>query len=303
MYEARIERDSVTEYGERLTTFVVTMPRIVLAELNTHRVLPKSSASSRAIPVEKQIARLRQDPFSPVSWGKNQKGMQAEEELSPEAKASAEIVWEKAREQAIASAEQLRDLGVHKQITNRLLEPFMWHTVIISGTEWSNFFHLRDNRMAQPELQKAAAMMNELYRASRPLLLQRGEWHLPFTGPEDFAVGPFETDPMRLVKISVGRCARVSYLTHDGKRDPEADVALADSLLKNGHMAPWEHAARPMGKEERMLFGRTRWFSSPTQAWEAGEQEYFCGPFNGWVQARKLIYGERDILAFERSAS
>jgi len=308
MYEARIERDSVTQYGERLTTFVVTFPRIVLAEFNTHRVFSRSSASSRAIPVEKQIARLQEDPFEPVSWGKNQKGMQAGEDLSPTDARCAKVVWDSARDYAVAWARHLLEIGVHKQITNRLLEPFMWHTVIVTATEWSNFFHLRNNKLAQPEIQKAAGMMHELYRASRPRLLTSDEWHLPFTNADDA-----ELDTTQLVQVSAGRSARVSYLTHDGKRDPRADVDLAQSLLLNGHMAPWEHPARPMTEQERGLFRQCEWIRpanwpggplDPDAEWiSARRNTYFLGNFNGWVQARKLIHGESDILAFESASS
>lgn len=313
MYEARIERDSITQYGERLTTMVITLPRLVLAELNTHRFFSRSSASSRAIPVQKQIDRLYKDPFEPVSWGKNQKGMQAEEELDEATRAKARETWNEAMYAAIKGAELLLDKGVHKQITNRLLEPFMWHTVIVTATEWSNFFHLRDNKMAQPEIQKAAGMMGELYRASRPKLLNASEWHLPFEQPEpagpDGAPAPLRTIEAR-VKISVGRSARVSYLNHDGVSDPSADIKLADSLLKNGHMAPWEHVARPMVDAEREIFRRDDWampadwpggITDIFMPWKkTGNKTYFLGNFNGWVQARKLIHGEQDILAFER---
>lgn len=311
MYEARIEKDSITQYGERLTTFVVTFPRMVLAEFNTHKMISKSSASSRAIPVQKQIDRLYKDPFEPVSWGKNQKGMQAEEDLTPPEALKAHDLWNEAMDSAIKAAELLLDLGVHKQITNRLLEPFMWHTVIATGTEWSNFFHLRDNKMAQPEIQKIAGMMNELYRSSRPKLLGDGDWHLPFWGPEEDPSGAWSIDER--VKISAGRSARVSHLNHDGIRDPSADIKLAKTLMGNGHMAPWEHVARPMSGAERVLFCEKRWFANPNprapaesifdqgMPWQAGEDQYFLGNFNGWVQARKLIYGEQDILAFERS--
>lgn len=302
-YEARIERDSITRYGERLTTFVVTLPRIVLAELNTHKMLSKSSASSRAIPVETQIERLYNDLFEPVSWGKNQKGMQAEVELSPEEIGQARGIWNEAMYSAIKSAELMLDVGVHKQITNRLLEPFMWHMVIITGTEWSNFFHLRDHKMAQPEIQKAAAMMNELYRSSRPKLLDADSWHLPFEPTDGSHEQAYSVEER--VKISVGRSARVSYNTHDGASDPMADKRLAEALLKNGHMAPWEHVARPMTSSERPMFERPRLFSRPgcsltCPMWVNGERQYFLGNLNGWVQARKLIYGEHDILAFER---
>lgn len=301
MYECRVERDSITEYGERLTTFVVTLPRIVLAELNTHKMISKSSASSRAIPVDKQIARLREDLFLPVYWGKNQKGMQAEVELIEEEIGAAESLWQEASDSAVKWAQKLLLLGVHKQITNRLLEPFMWHTVIVSGTEWSNFFHLRDHKDAQPEIAKAARMMREAYTASTPQLLSSAEWHLPFTSDEDWT-GYID----RLVKISVGRSARVSYLNHDGKRDPEDDVKLAERVLVSGHMAPYEHVARPMTRPERETFGRTEYIPQPQGpggfadvTWfGTGGKTFFLGNFNGWVQARKMIHGEWDVKAF-----
>jgi hypothetical protein len=301
MYECRVERDSITEYGERLTTFVVTLPRIVLAELNTHKMLSKSSASSRAIPVERQIARLREDPFLPVHWGKNQKGMQAEQELTADEISAATSIWRTAADASIDYALNLLTVGVHKQITNRLLEPFMWHTVIISGTEWSNFFHLRDHKDAQPEIAKAARMMREAYQASTPMLMTADNWHLPFTSGEDST--PYID---QLVKVSVGRSARVSYLNHDGKRDPEDDVKLAERVLASGHMAPYEHVARPMTRPERQIFGRREYIPQPQGlggfadgSWfETGGKTYFLGNFNGWVQARKMIHGEWDVKAF-----
>jgi hypothetical protein len=145
-YACRIEKDSVNRWGNRLTTFEVTFPRIVLAEFNTHRVLSRNSASSRAIPVEKQIAKIESDLFLPVYWGKNQKGMQADEELSPTLIEMSEFCWAGASEMAVARARTLLDLGVHKQITNRLLEPFMWHTAVVTATEWDNAFYQQDFR-------------------------------------------------------------------------------------------------------------------------------------------------------------
>lgn len=305
-YEARIERDSITQYGERLTTVVATFPRIVLAEANTHRMFSRSSASSRAIPVEKQIARLREDPFYPVYWGKNQKGMQADQELTPEEIAYVKGKWIDARDSAIDHASVLMDRGVHKQITNRLLEPFMWHTVIISSTEWGNFEHLRVNKHAQPEFKKSAEMVMDVIHGSIPKLVSPGAWHLPFTDAADAA----NIEDAQLVQVSAGRSARVSYMTHDGKRDPKADVTLAMGLLQNGHMAPWEHPARPMSDREREIFGRDEYtmpanwpggITDPYMQWKkTGKRTYFLGNFNGWVQARKLIHGEQDILAFER---
>lgn len=303
MYDARVEADSITQYGERLTTVVFTLPRINLAELNTHRALSKSSASSRAVPVATQIKRLREDSFEPVYWGKNQKGMQADQELTPHEIADALAIWHEMKENAISGSERLMNLGVHKQIASRPMEAWMWHTVIVTGTEWSNWDHLRVNKNAQPEIRRAAEMVLEMRNASKPKLLSAEEWHLPFAPAGDAEKMAYSMEER--VKMSVGRAARVSYNNHDGTSDPTADVRLATGLLTNGHMAPWEHSARPMTQIERGMFGRHRIFAGPGSTglepnWTHGEMQYFCGNFNGWIQARKLVYGEQDILAFER---
>ncbi len=322
MYECRVERDSVTEYGERLTTVVLTLPRIVLAELNTHRVFSRSSASSRAIPVEKMIARVKEDPFFPVYWGKNQKGMQADVELSADEIEGCRAIWINAANDAVNHAQLLLERGVHKQITNRLLEPFLWHTVIITATEWSNWDHLRVDKEAQPEIRKGAEMVLECRNASRPKLLKETEWHLPFGAPDDrdllttlhspsplvLRLRSIEED---LVKVSVGRSARVSYLNHDGKRDLADDLGLSSRVLKSGHMAPWEHVARPMTAFERIYFSQKRYSARPESTlthisehfqsdWMEIGVAHFLGNFNGWVQARKRIYGEWDVKAFEK---
>lgn len=318
MYECRVERDSITEYGERLTTMVLTLPRIVLAELNTHRVFSRSSASSRAIPVEKLIARVKEDPFFPAYWGKNQKGMQAEVELSEDEIVGCRQDWLGAAESAIQHAQRLLARGVHKQITNRLLEPFLWHTVIISATEWSNWDHLRVDKEAQPEIRVGAEMVLQHRSGSRPKLLSSAEWHQPFSMADDRDVliedpderGTRRPDAEELVRVAVGRSARVSYLNHDGKRDLVDDLGLAGRVLKSGHMAPWEHVARPMTSEERTMFAQLKWSARPDSTltgignfgmdWVNVGTDHFLGNFNGWVQARKRIYGEWDVKAFEK---
>lgn len=291
MYEARIEKDSLSPDGVRLTTFVVTFPRIVLAEFNTHRMFSRNSASSRAIPVEKRIKMIEADPFIPEQFGKNQKGMQADEVLADDDSWRAASVWRNARDLACASAEVLAGLGVHKQLANRLLEPFCWNTVVVTATEWDNFFSLRCHKNAQPEIQKIALMMLELYVAGKPEQLQYGQWHLPFIYEEDEYTFS-DQDPAALPRAeikmaSAGRCARVSYLTHDGKRDPAKDVELAQSLLKNGHMSPFEHIARPMTKDEISDYALMSGLNG-------GEDHIIplCANFRGWVQMRKELPGE-----------
>lgn len=248
-YGCRIVEDSLSPMGARLTSFEVTFPRIVLAEFNTHRMFSRNSASSRAIPVEKQIRRVLEDTFFPVHWGKNQKGMQADQELTETEIALSSAVWSDAMKKMVESARSLVDVGVHKQITNRLLEPFMFHTAIVTATEWQNYFNLRCNPQAQPEIRKIAEQMELLYRSAAPKALAPGQWHLPLLEDADLlrAAHIYEED---FIKISVGRCARTSYLTQDGQRDHLEDVNLHNRLLKSGHMSPFEHQAQALSKEE-----------------------------------------------------
>lgn len=240
-YGAYILADSRTTHPHsvRLTTFVVNFPRIVLAEFNTHRVFSRNSASSRAIPVKKRIKAIQEDPYIPLKFGKNKRGMQSTEDLDEADSSDAEAVWRTACKSAIAQAEALANIGVHKQFANRLLEPFAWHTVIVTATEWDNFWALRDNKMAQPEIALAAKNMREAYQQSEPEFMDQGDWHLPLTTP-------FERDTLKietLRQVSVARCARVSYETHGGERDLAADIKLYQRLVTSGHMSPLEHVA------------------------------------------------------------
>jgi hypothetical protein len=135
--------DSLSPQGCRLTSLLITFPRIILSELNTHRMLSKNSASSRAIPFKKMVEMVKTNPFIPIAWQKEHKGMQGTEYFSEEESIHNRLMWLDSRDSAIMEAEQLHKRGVTKQLCNRLLEPFMWHTVLISGTEWENFFDLR----------------------------------------------------------------------------------------------------------------------------------------------------------------
>jgi thymidylate synthase ThyX len=266
-YEAKVLADSVAS-GVRLTTMLVTMPRIVLAEFNTHRVLSRNSASSRAIPVEKRIAAVLENPFVPEAFAANQKGMQAGEALDARAQETARAFWLAASTAACELAARLAAAGVHKQWANRLIEPYCWHTVIVSATEWENFFALRCSPEAQPEIRRAAELMREAMALSAPRELEPGAWHLPLTGFD----GDEHLGPQDLVRVSVARCARVSYLTHDGRRDVDADLALYDRLRASGHMSPFEHAA--FVQSPLFLPGFVGNFRTP------------------WIQHRKTLPGE-----------
>lgn len=283
-YECKMICDSVSPDGVRLCTLEVTLPRFVLAEFNTHRMLSRNSASSRAIPVEKRIAMIEADPFVPAAFGKNQKGMQAGEALEGEAEVRARLAWYNALNAAVAQATELATIGVHKQLANRLLEPFSWHTIVVTATEWANFFALRRHANAQPEIRTAADMMNDVMLSSRPVELGFGEWHLPYIQLEEYTDRELTAgDPWsKLIKLSVARCARVSYLTHDGVRDHSKDLELYERLASAGHMSPLEHAARPMQpSDEHELPGFYERGSSP-----------WSGCFRGWVSHRALTPGE-----------
>ena len=272
---ARIRRDSISPDGVRLVTMEVVLPRIVLAEFNTHRVFSRNSASSRAIPIEKMLRRIKEDPYIPTTWGKNRSGMQATEALGPEDQAAARTVWLEACGDACHRAERLASLGLHKQWANRLIEPFMWHTVIVTATEWDNFFHLRAHRAAHPAIRRTAEAMAEVLEQSVPRRVAWGGWHQPYIYREDAKEA--EKRGLRsldLAKISCARCARVSYLTHDGRRDLDEDLALHDRLLAPGHMSPFEHAAAC-----RHLRTKRSNFRPP------------------WSQYRKVIPYEHDVHA------
>ena len=265
-YAAKIIEDSINPVGKRLTTFEITFPRIVLAELNTHRLFSRNSASSRAIPVAKMLERVKTDPFIPVWWGKNQKGMQAAEELTGWHLEQAQRDWLSARDKMVEKVEHLQNLDVHKQIANRLLEPWLWHTAIVSATDYGNFFAQRCDPMAQPEIRVVAEMMRDLYFTSTPNPLEPGQWHLPYTTAEDRAEARERDIDIR--SISVARCARVSYLSQDGIRDLSEDVRMYNRLTTGGHWSPFEHVA----------------YAKCDASWS--------GNFAGFSQYRKAFAGE-----------
>lgn len=266
-YEAKILADSTTYHNFRLTTFEVTFPRFILAEVNTHRALSRNSASSRAIPTERQIEMVRTNPFVPV-FNERVKGMGVGNELDHPTQLGAQKIWRKAAENACDSAETL--LHVDKSRANRLLEPFAWHTAIISGTEWWNFFNLRTEG-AQPEMMKIAGMMKELYLDHKPKFLGPGKWHLPLTFEGDYVSGDQKTAEEALrafAEVSAGRCAKVSYNTQNDEEAADVSRARWNKLWPNAHWSPGEHPAQCLPSPERV------------------------GNYVGWKQLRKFYPNE-----------
>lgn len=261
MTVAQIIADSISPEGVRLTTAQVRMHRFVLSEFNTHRVMSKNSASSRAIPVRKQIARIEEDLAYPVIWPTEQKGMQGGADLPDDLVTLARQAWKQAAGDAIEAVRLLTfgDHPVHKSVVNRLLEPFMWHTVVVTATAWQNFFDLRIDEDAQPEIRAAAAAIKAAYDASTPTPLHPGQWHLPYVGAQ-YQDAPLHSQPINVwLRVSAARCARTSYLTQDGQHSIDADLALYDRLIterselgKPLHWSPLEHVATPWAENRQV---------------------------------------------------
>ena len=250
--------------GVWLYTFVLTYPRVILAEVNTHRMLSRNTASSRAIPSAKQRSNVYNNPFVPMSIGQNQKGMQAGEELSGWRRWAAVNVWRGARYSALAASWLMDRLGAHKQVVNRLVEPWMWCQQLVTAADLRNVFLLRDSDMAEPHFHWIAKQMRKQVAWVEASNLQRGvwvrtsgdpncaemvqvleedEWHLPFVTEEEKASEDIET----LKRISTARSARVSYyLPEGGKGNIKRDLELWERLSGSGHWSPFEHAATPM---------------------------------------------------------
>jgi thymidylate synthase ThyX len=259
MKNAIILADSLNAMtGDRLTTFLLPrFPKCLLAELNTHRVFSRSAASSRAIPVEKMIQRINEDPYYPA-FKKNKRGMQGEE-INESQKHAADNIWNNAMLDAIESALELDSKGIHKDMANRLLEPFMRVPVVVSSTEWENFFDLRCSPMANPDFEEVAREMKKSHNENIAWRLDPGRWHIPF-------ISKSETEILRKLERSAACAARTSYDNHDGTEpNYEKDKALHDMLLKEKHMSPFEHQAVAMDKSE------------------------FCKNFRGFRQYRDFI--------------
>lgn len=318
---AKIIADSISPSGQRLTTMELRYPRFIHAEAKTHRVmsiggveytltqdagfmsdpnLSRNASSSRAIPVEKMIQSVIDDPAMPIYWGKNQPGMQAKVELEGDEKRAAMRAWMDGMNQAVQCTQHMVAIGVHKQIANRVIEPWSHITVVVTATEWNNFLHLRDHEDAQPEIAELARCVRVELELGDPVLRKSGEWHLPYVGLNDWADaevylrrGRITRDMPKfpelvelLRKVSAARCARVSYLTHDGKApDIETDLALYERLVGSSplHASPTEHQATPDAQIESFEAGNyyLDW-ANPTKH----------GNLSGWIQHRKLLPGE-----------
>lgn len=277
--KATIIADSINKHnGKRITTFELEFHRYILPEFNTHRMFSRNSASSRAVPVMKSIELVEKNMAEPVHWGKNQTGMQAYEELSEAGQLSARVLWQEAADCMIGYAQQMAELGVHKQIVNRLLEPFKMTKVVCTATEYENFFWLRDEKSAQPEIQELAKKMRAAMDASEPVRLVKGEWHTPYYGHGYWSEEACTDSLKDALAISASCCAQVSYRKLDDSL--EKAKAICERLMTDDriHASPFEHQATPFHGSN---------FKGSTHTLFDGL--HCSGNLNGWIQYRHLI--------------
>jgi hypothetical protein len=243
--EATVVADSIAPNGIRLSTLCLKYPRFIHAEFMTHRVFSRNASSSRAIPVSKVLAQVWNDPAMPVYWGANQAGMQAATELTGSSQKVAQILWRTSGKFMCSVAWLMIKCNLHKQIANRILEPWQRIHVVVTATEWNNFFLLRDHPAAQPEIRELAQKVKKAMEDSYPVDIERGDWHLPYITQEEKT----KYSSSDLLKMSTARCARVSYLTHEGKQTTlEDDIKLHQRLVgaEPRHSSPAEHQATPL---------------------------------------------------------
>lgn len=261
---AEIVADTLSAAGARLTTFKLSYPRFIHAELMTHRALSRNASSSRAIPVASMIEGVEADMAEPCAWGRNRPGMQARQDLDDTDRKAAQGLWRGAGRDAVRASRELAATGVHKQIANRVTEPWQHMSVVASASDWDNFFALRCHEDADPTMAELAWTMAHAYFNARPRPARDGTWcHLPFVTDGERVT----LSEALLLEASVARCARVSYRNHDGSFPVlDRDVALASGLRASGHWSPFEHQGFPLP-----------------------ERGLRSGNFRGWLQFRQTF--------------
>jgi len=263
--------DSIAHGCPRITTLQLRYPRFIHAEFMTHRAFSRNASSSRAIPIDRVIQDVIDDPAMPIHWGANMPGMQAMSEINDTA--TARRLWLDARDTAVTMARQMGRSGLHKQVVNRILEPYQHINVLVTATDWDNFFALRDHPDAQPEIQALARAIRAAMAGSAPVELASDDWmasdkwHLPYVSDDEIG----EYGPHIAAKISAARCASVSYKTVDGQTmTVDKALKICEKLMGDPlHASPFEHIARPCPESDKRL---TR-------------------NFTGWAQYRAVLEG------------
>lgn len=293
----KIIKDSVSaESGVRLTTFELDYPRYIHAEIMTHRMFSRNAQSSRAVPVKNTLA-VNQEWVTPLVWGKNKAGMSSAETLEGVELESAKQLWDEAAKNAFIFSDRLAGVNLHKQWANRITEPFSNIKVVVTATEWDNFFWLRiDPDAAQPEIVELAKQMDEAYDKSEPVILFKNTWHLPYVNTywEDINEIQMYSDSNNnllteeeAIKVSASCCAQVSYRKLNETK--EKAIEIYDRLFSGAkpHLSPTEHQAKVV-----------QHFDVLEDLWPAGvthidrHGSYWSGNLQGWVQYRQLLSTE-----------
>lgn len=311
-----IQRSKCSNSGKEIVTFELVYPRIVHAELLTHKMLSKNSASSRAIPIAKVVEMVRDNPAEPSHWGKNQPGMQAQEALSGFELAAVKDLWSEAATAAANFSEAMASLGAHKQVANRVTETYQWMKVVLTYTEGNNWFWLRNHVDADPTIHELARKMWEALEATTPFVIHPGEWHVPYVNrmrigsslkyltevylEDDVYETQFLTVEEALA-VSASCCAQVSYRT--------LDISLSKAKMiyerlvgsEPVHASPFEHQASPMkyatglSKTYDYINKSPKEWTQDDTEWEDGVTHldrydmFWSGNFQGFIQHRQLI--------------
>lgn len=300
--KAKVLKDSKSVIsGKRITTFELELPRFIWCECLTHRMFSRNAASSRAIPIKKKRKHILKDPAMPVYWGKNKSGMQAAEELKGIRLSLAKKTWSFGSKVACGLSWLFEKVGLHKQLSNRALEPFERYKVVITATEFENWFWLRDHEDAQPEIRELARVMSEAMKISTPQDLYNSEWHLPYVETIRNADGTFEyivnnkvIDLETAKKVSASCCAQISYRLLN--QSVETAKKIYDKLITSEpkHSSPFEHQATPMKIRDSFAYQVSKKdFEAGITHIKLGSDIETCnlwsGNFCGWVQYRQLI--------------
>ncbi len=322
LISVKIVADSISPSGIRIITFELEYPRIIHSELMTHRLLSRNAMSSRAIPIKKMIEQVQQNPAMPVKFGKNQPGMQDAGEHSAQLGDgySAEEWWKLAGLSAARFAAEFADAGYHKQIANRLLEPYQRMKTVVTATDWNNFFWLRVDPDADPTIYELAKAMKEASDNSIPDPLEPGQWHTPYVdhvyGFEDiddkecavfegYCVLDEENKPVMLtleeaLAISASCCAQVSYRVLNTSKEKALDIYEKLVSGNKVHASPFEHQATPMTEyreienSDYLTIGHINFPRDPS-SWEEGithadrQGKLWSGNLRGWRQHRQLV--------------
>jgi hypothetical protein len=302
-----------------LITMHLHYPDIIHGEVMTHRVFSRNARSMRAVPVATMVKEVRENPFVPWHWGKNQKGMQASEECNELIDLAGtmfrdigdpltrEASWQLAAKAAADFTEAFAASGYHKQIANRIIAPYTWKHTLITSTSWANFFHLRDHDAAEPHFHDLAALVREAIAGAEYQLLDYDDWHLPYVTEEDWhkiwdyvgrdTVGDGRATQVAL-KLSTARAARISYRPFDGDGSIESEIRRHDDLVASSplHASPTEHQAKrdtisTYRRQVKVHQQPDQWATEfEGNDWNNPHLVGNLGP--GWIQYRKTLPGE-----------